>query len=163
MFAALPDARQGRGPSGSGSPEAQRQSWQSGVKSVARVPSWEERSRTPTTSGRDGSSRTFSRFARWSTAPPNGCACARGAFARARSPRPPDVRLAISAPGAPKAIGPYTPAIKAGQLLFISGQIPLDPATGQIVSGDITAQTHRVMRNIGALLDAAGASFGNVV
>ena len=73
------------------------------------------------------------------------------------------MRQAISAPGAPKAIGPYSPAIKAGQLLFISGQIPLDPATGALVGGDIAAQTEQVMRNLIALLQAAGAGFEHVV
>ena len=73
------------------------------------------------------------------------------------------MRRAIAAPGAPKAIGPYSPAIQAGSLLFLSGQIPLDPATGAVVAGDITSQTDQVMRNISALLGAAGASFEHVV
>ena len=73
------------------------------------------------------------------------------------------MRQAISAPDAPKAIGPYSPAIKAGNLLFISGQIPLDPATGAMVAGDIAAQTDQVMRNLTALLAAAGAGFEHVV
>lgn len=73
------------------------------------------------------------------------------------------MREAIAAPDAPKAIGPYSPAIKAGNLLFLSGQIPLDPATGAMVDGDITAQTELVMRNIAALLAAAGAGFEHVV
>lgn len=72
-------------------------------------------------------------------------------------------RQAISAPGAPGAIGPYSPAIRAGNLLFVSGQIPLDPASGTLVAGDIAAQTDRVMRNVAALLEAAGASFAHVV
>jgi 2-iminobutanoate/2-iminopropanoate deaminase len=72
------------------------------------------------------------------------------------------VREAVAAPGAPKAIGPYSPAIRAGNLLFVSGQIPLDPATGSLVAGDIAAQTEQVMRNIGALLAAAGAGFEHV-
>jgi 2-iminobutanoate/2-iminopropanoate deaminase len=71
-------------------------------------------------------------------------------------------REAVSAPEAPKAIGPYSPAIRAGNLLFLSGQIPLD-AAGQLVGGDIAAQTEQVMRNIGALLKAAGAGFEHVV
>ena len=70
---------------------------------------------------------------------------------------------AVSAADAPGAIGPYSPAIKTGNLVFLSGQIPLDPATGQIVSGDIAAQTEQVMRNITALLKAAGGDFNNVV
>ena len=72
-------------------------------------------------------------------------------------------RHAVAAPGAPQAIGPYSPAIRAGNLLFISGQIPLDPATGALVQGDIAAQTEQVMRNIGALLAAGGAGFDHVV
>ena len=66
-------------------------------------------------------------------------------------------------PHAPQAIGPYSPAIRAGNLLFLSGQIPIDPATGNLVAGDIAAQTEQVMRNIGALLKAAGAGFEHVV
>ncbi|HEV8319290.1 MAG TPA: RidA family protein [Vicinamibacterales bacterium] len=73
------------------------------------------------------------------------------------------MRQAITAAGAPRAIGPYSPAIRAGSLLFLSGQIPIDPATGSVVEGDIAAQTERVMQNIAALLEAAGASFANVV
>ena len=67
------------------------------------------------------------------------------------------MRQAIAAPGAPKAIGPYSPAIRAGNLVFLSGQIPIDPASGALVDGGITAQTDQVMRNICALLEAAGA------
>jgi 2-iminobutanoate/2-iminopropanoate deaminase len=70
---------------------------------------------------------------------------------------------AVSSPKAPKAIGPYSPAVRAGNLLFVSGQVPLDPATGNMVDGDIAAQTRRVLDNIGALLEAGGASFANVV
>lgn len=73
------------------------------------------------------------------------------------------MRQAVRAAGAPKAIGPYSPALRAGNLVFISGQIPFDPATGALVGGDITAQTARVMRNIGALLEAAGLGFEHVV
>ncbi len=73
------------------------------------------------------------------------------------------MRQAISAPDAPKAMGAYSPAIKAGNLLFISGQIPIDPSTGELIQGDITAQTERVMRNIEALLRAAGLDFNHVV
>jgi 2-iminobutanoate/2-iminopropanoate deaminase len=73
------------------------------------------------------------------------------------------VREAVSAPDAPKAIGPYSSAIKAGNLLFISGQIPLDPATGALIGGDISEQTDRVMRNLQALLRAGGAGFEHVV
>jgi 2-iminobutanoate/2-iminopropanoate deaminase len=73
------------------------------------------------------------------------------------------VRQVISAPDAPKAMGAYSPAIKAGNLLFVSGQIPIDPASGALVDGDITTQTEQVMRNLGALLRAAGAGYEHVV
>jgi 2-iminobutanoate/2-iminopropanoate deaminase len=64
---------------------------------------------------------------------------------------------------APAPIGPYNQAIRAGDFLFCSGQIPLDPATGELVPGDISAQTHQVMKNVGAVLSAATATFANVV
>jgi 2-iminobutanoate/2-iminopropanoate deaminase len=70
---------------------------------------------------------------------------------------------AISSAAAPSAIGPYSPAVRAGQLLFVSGQVPIDPATGNIVEGDTAAQTRRVLDNVGALLTAAGLSFSHVV
>ena len=73
------------------------------------------------------------------------------------------MREAIAPADAPKAIGPYSPAIRAGNLLFLSGQIPIDPATGALVEGDIAAQTEQVMRNIAALLKAGGAGFQHVV
>jgi 2-iminobutanoate/2-iminopropanoate deaminase len=73
------------------------------------------------------------------------------------------VRQAVSTPSAPAAIGPYSQAIRAGNLLFVSGQIPLDPGTGAMVSGDITAQTRQVFANLDAILKAAGASFDHVV
>ena len=69
----------------------------------------------------------------------------------------------ISSGGAPKAIGPYSPAVRAGQLLFVSGQVALDPATGQMVDGGIAEQTRRVLDNVGALLTAGGRSFADVV
>jgi 2-iminobutanoate/2-iminopropanoate deaminase len=69
----------------------------------------------------------------------------------------------ITAAGAPAAIGPYSPAVKAGNMLFLSGSIPLDPATGQLVDGGIKEQATRVMENIKGLLAAAGADFDNVV
>jgi 2-iminobutanoate/2-iminopropanoate deaminase len=69
----------------------------------------------------------------------------------------------ISSPDAPKAIGPYSPAVRAGQLLFVSGQVPIDPATGNMIDGDIAAQTRRVLDNIGALLKAGALTFGDVV
>jgi 2-iminobutanoate/2-iminopropanoate deaminase len=73
------------------------------------------------------------------------------------------MREAVSTPGAPAAIGPYSQAIKAGNLLFLSGQIPLDPNTGNLVEGGIEPQTRQVFRNIAAILEAAGASFDHVV
>ena len=73
------------------------------------------------------------------------------------------VRQVVSAPDAPKAMGAYSPAIKAGNLLFISGQIPVDPSTGNLVTGDITAQAERVMQNLSALLRAADVGFDHVV
>lgn len=69
----------------------------------------------------------------------------------------------ISTPDAPGAIGPYSQAIRAGDFVFLSGQIPLDPATGQLVSGDIKQEATQVMRNLEAVLAAAGATFANVV
>ena len=69
----------------------------------------------------------------------------------------------ISTNNAPKAIGPYSQAIRAGGFLFCSGQIPLDPATGELVAGPIGAQTERVMDNIAAVLAAAGLTFADVV
>jgi reactive intermediate/imine deaminase len=73
------------------------------------------------------------------------------------------MKQAISTKDAPGAIGPYSQAVKSGDLLFLSGQIPLDPATGQLVTGDITAQTRRVMDNLRAVLAAAGCTFADVV
>ena len=69
----------------------------------------------------------------------------------------------ITAAGAAKAIGPYSPALKVGRMVFLSGSIPLDPVSGQLVEGGITEQTTRVMENIKALLAAAGADLTNVV
>jgi 2-iminobutanoate/2-iminopropanoate deaminase len=73
------------------------------------------------------------------------------------------VKQAISSPGAPKAIGPYSSALRADPFLFISGQVPFDPATGNMIDGDIKAQTHRVLENIGALLKSGGLSYATVV
>jgi 2-iminobutanoate/2-iminopropanoate deaminase len=73
------------------------------------------------------------------------------------------VRQAVQAPGSAPAIGPYSPALKVGNFLFLSGQIPLDPASGQLVTGDIRVQTKRVLDNIGAVLAGAGVNFSHVV
>jgi 2-iminobutanoate/2-iminopropanoate deaminase len=64
---------------------------------------------------------------------------------------------------APAAIGPYSQAVEMNNTLFISGQIPINPETGKLVEGDITVQTEQVFRNIGAILDAAGYKFSDVV
>jgi 2-iminobutanoate/2-iminopropanoate deaminase len=73
------------------------------------------------------------------------------------------MKQAIFAPGGPTAIGPYSPALRAGNLLFISGQVPMDPDTGNLIDGDIAAQTRRVLENIGRLLSAAGLAHNDVV
>lgn len=73
------------------------------------------------------------------------------------------MKTAISSPRAPKAIGPYSAALRAGQLLFVSGQVPFDPATGEMIEGDIGLQTRRILLNIGALLEAGGLSYPDVV
>lgn len=69
----------------------------------------------------------------------------------------------ISTEKAPGAIGPYSQAIQAGRFLYTSGQIPLDPATGNLVEGDVEVQTKRVMENLQAVLAAAGCTFADVV
>jgi 2-iminobutanoate/2-iminopropanoate deaminase len=69
----------------------------------------------------------------------------------------------ISTSEAPAAIGPYSQAVRSGRFLFCSGQIPLDPRSGQIVSGDIAAQTRRVLDNIAAVLRAEGLAFDHIV
>jgi 2-iminobutanoate/2-iminopropanoate deaminase len=70
---------------------------------------------------------------------------------------------AVTTTAAPAAIGPYSQAIDAGEFVFLSGQIPLDPATQTMVEGDVVAQTERVLENLGAVLSAAGCSFADVV
>lgn len=73
-------------------------------------------------------------------------------------------RSIVSTADAPKAIGPYSQAVRAGQLVFLSGQIPLDPASGEMVGGaDVEAQTRQVMANLAAVLAAAGSGFQHVV
>jgi 2-iminobutanoate/2-iminopropanoate deaminase len=73
------------------------------------------------------------------------------------------MRDVISTQAAPAAIGPYSQAIRAGEFLFVSGQIPLDPVSGALVDGDVRAQSRRVLENLGAILQAAGASLAQVV
>ena len=74
----------------------------------------------------------------------------------------PDLR-SISTPDAPAAIGPYSQAIVTGELVFTAGQIALEPATMEVTAGDVSAQTDRVMRNLAAILEAAGSSLQRVV
>ena len=73
------------------------------------------------------------------------------------------MKQAVSSPAAPTAIGPYSPAVRAGQLLFVSWQVSIEPASGTYISGDIKAETRRVLENIGALLKAGGLDFSAVV
>lgn len=72
-------------------------------------------------------------------------------------------RRAVSTDSAPAAIGPYSQAIRTGNLLFCSGQIPLDPASGEIVKEDVAGQTRRCLQNLGAVVEAAGASLADAV
>lgn len=69
----------------------------------------------------------------------------------------------ISTPAAPGAIGPYSQAVRCGDLIFTAGQIALDPATGKLVEGNVTVQTRRVLDNVKAILDAAGSGLDRVV
>jgi len=73
------------------------------------------------------------------------------------------VKDVISTPHGPKAIGPYSQAIRANGFIFVSGQIALDPVSGQIVEGDVAAQTERVMKNLKGIVEAAGSSFEKAV
>lgn len=72
-------------------------------------------------------------------------------------------KIVIDAPTAPKAIGPYSQAIKANGMLFVAGQIALDPKTGQMIQGDAIAQAEQILNNIEAILTFAGLTFGHVV
>jgi len=72
-------------------------------------------------------------------------------------------RTVISTDQAPAAVGPYSQAIRAGKFVFTAGQIPMDPATGKLIQGDIQAQTRQVLTNLKAVLEAAGVSLSNVV
>jgi len=73
------------------------------------------------------------------------------------------VKEIVATERAPRAIGPYSQAVRAGNLLFASGQIPIDPATGEFVAGGVAEQTDQVMRNLSAVFEAAGASLKQVV
>ena len=75
----------------------------------------------------------------------------------------PTSRTTVHSDSAPKAIGPYSQAVRSGNTLYFSGQTPLDPATGKLVDGDIAAQARRVFENLKAVCAAAGATFENVV
>ena len=83
--------------------------------------------------------------------------------ARLVSSRAKLMKKIIATPDAPAAVGPYSQAVAVGGLLFCAGQIPLDPATGEIVPGDVAAQTDRVCRNIEAVLKANDMTFAHVV
>lgn len=74
-----------------------------------------------------------------------------------------EMKHIVSTEKAPKAIGPYSQAVKWNSTVFLSGQIPLDPATGQLIDGDIAAQTERVLENIRAVLESAGSSLDKVL
>jgi 2-iminobutanoate/2-iminopropanoate deaminase len=73
------------------------------------------------------------------------------------------MRNVISTPNAPKAIGPYSQAIRARGLVFVSGQVAIDPATQQVIDGDVAAQTDRVIKNLSAILSSAESSLDHVV
>ena len=73
------------------------------------------------------------------------------------------MREIISTQDAPQAIGPYSQAVKANGFIFASGQIAIDPATQQVIAGDVAAQTDRVLRNVSEILEAAGSGLGKVV
>lgn len=75
----------------------------------------------------------------------------------------PDIKQVVSTDRAPAAIGPYSQGVRAGELLFASGQIPLDPSTGDLVAGDVTTQTRRAMQNLRAVLEAGGSSLEHVL
>ncbi|MEW6625099.1 MAG: RidA family protein [Bacillota bacterium] len=73
------------------------------------------------------------------------------------------IKQSINTSSAPAAIGPYSQAIKVEKFLFISGQLPIDPDTGELVTSDIEAQTHRVMQNVKAIVEASGGSLESIV
>src|SRR4030081_2287602 len=73
------------------------------------------------------------------------------------------MKKSVATDNAPKAIGPYSQAVVSNGFAFLSGQIPLDPSTGQLIDGDITAQTQRVLENLKAVLESSGSSLAQVV
>ena len=72
-------------------------------------------------------------------------------------------KTVINSPHAPAPIGPYSQAVKAGELLFVSGQVAIDPQTNDMVDQDIQAETHQVMRNLGAILETAGLNYTHII
>ncbi|KYG82170.1 2-iminobutanoate/2-iminopropanoate deaminase [Roseivirga ehrenbergii] len=72
-------------------------------------------------------------------------------------------KIIVNSPDAPAPIGPYSQAVKAGNTLYVSGQIPFDQATGEMINENITEETHQVMKNLEAILSAAGMTFNNIV
>jgi len=73
------------------------------------------------------------------------------------------MKKVVTTPNAPQAIGPYSQAVIAGNMLFIAGQVPINPETGKLIEGDIKSQTEQVMKNLDAILSEAGCTFKNVV
>lgn len=73
------------------------------------------------------------------------------------------LKIIVNSPDAPAPIGPYSQAVKAGNTLYLSGQIPFDQATGEMINENITEETHQVMKNIEAILSEAGMTFNNIV
>lgn len=98
-----------------------------------------------------------------SSPPPQSAEAAASAPAGTNQTPAPTQRRVISTPDAPAAIGPYSQAIQVGQTLYLAGQIALDPVSGEMVTGGIEAETRQVMENLGAVLEAAGFGFGDVV
>ena len=74
-----------------------------------------------------------------------------------------DLKFPVSTTEAPRAIGPYSQGVKAGGFVFVSGQVAIDPATNKLIEGDIRAQTQRVLKNVAAILEAAGSGLDQVV
>ncbi|MGH9554828.1 MAG: RidA family protein [Terriglobales bacterium] len=74
-----------------------------------------------------------------------------------------EMKFPVATTDAPRAIGPYSQGIKAGGFVFVSGQVAIDPATNKLIEGDIRAQTERVLKNVSAILEAAGTSLDQVV
>jgi 2-iminobutanoate/2-iminopropanoate deaminase len=110
-----------------------------------------------------GVALTFATACSPASPPPQSAEAATAAQATATQTPAPAQRRVISTPDAPAAIGPYSQAIQVGSTLYLAGQIALDPVSGDLVEGGIQAETRRVMENLGAVLEAAGFAFGDVV